>query len=168
MTITTFNNKPANVQRMLVAKDIISRVEIGKFVAQRGTYSEIKNYDVYSSTGGNESAQKVLRTNKCAVCAKGALVMSWVAMFNNKTVADVLGAEEIDEVNRIFPRLMRNAMEAAFEKFRYLTVSHSGTIAFNDEPKRWSLRRIMENIIRNNGDFVFNGYRYTDDGVIKD
>lgn len=163
MNLEKFNKLGKNAQRVHIAKDVLKRISLGKFRSLRGLYSQIGNFDWKNADSWSHlSAKKVLDENDCAVCAKGALVMSWCAQFNSKTLDEVYRKSAIPEVSDIFSRNMRNAMEAAFEGFgREFYISNNfGCETVVGLKKPWSLRRVMQNIVDNEGNFKYNGVVY--------
>jgi hypothetical protein len=156
-----FNRMTNPQKRVAIAKDVITRLDAEVIVPKRGTYllptnpeldrefHEMK-FDKYGYLSPSakaleireSSGQEMVENIKCMVCAKGALVVSWAANFNEVTVNDVWNsnAANIRGLKSIFPRRMRDRMETAFEE------------------DKWPLRRIMENIIKNKGKFVYSEY----------
>lgn len=162
MNLETFNKLSDREKRVAIAKDVLQRLKMKKFISRRGIYSQVCNFDIMKDENANKSAKKVLSTHKCAVCAKGALVMSWAAKFNNKTIFSVQGRSLISEINEFFPYDMRDAMECAFEG-RSLSDPRSwygidNLLERGFEP--WSLTRIMKNIVKNDGLFKVKDYYF--------
>lgn len=144
MTLTKFNNLPVEKQRVLIAKDVIKWLDSGFLKPKRGRYltfsremedalnhpDEVKLWD--------SSAQKVMETcGECFVCARGALTAAWALNFGKGLkVSDIHDNGFFWEVKSVFTEDMQDAMEWVFEK------------------KMWPLRRIFNNIIKNNGEFL--------------
>lgn len=160
-----FDRLPAKEQRVAIAKDVIARLDAGKFKTLRGSFSLITKDGKDFSTWGKDrelSAKTVLQHNECQVCAKGSLVMSWVAQFNNKTIGQVYNRPIIPEIAAIFPQDMRDAMEGAFEGMVKIIAQDwpKSSIVLHAPKKVWSLRKVMNNVIRNGGEFHYQGYKF--------
>lgn len=163
-----FDSMTSDQKRVAICKDVIARLDAQKIVEKRGWYlapvdkkleslidygrripyfseptpKELSGKSILDG-GGKEFVQE----NKCMVCAKGALVLSWAANFNEVRVRDIHqhDGSEIDGLTDVFPTEYRDAMESAFEE------------------EHWSLRQIMNWIIEKKGRFHFNCTIYGDD-----
>lgn len=93
--------------------------------------------------------QKVVESQKCVVCAKGAVLLSWAANFDQVsigTLVDCSGDKQdvSTELDDIFPEEMWDAMESAFEN------------------GRWKLEQVMNWMILHEGDFPYDEFYYCD------
>jgi hypothetical protein len=158
MNLEAFKQLGKRAQRIRIAKDVLERLKLEKFKEIHGRFSVIPG--VTSFFDGHKSAKKVLEANQCHVCAKGALVMSWVAQFNQKKLSSVLGHSRLKEIDSIFPEDMRNAMEAAFERFPLFYGGPLKEHRLTREKKRWTLEQVMQNIVDNRGHFVYKGVTF--------
>lgn len=164
MKLSQFNRLTNRTKRVKIAQDILARIAAKKFISRRGQYSDVCSIsDKVLEENKYNSAQELIEDKSCAVCAKGALVMSWVALFNNKSIQEVIGQEEIAEINDIFPKTMRDAMEAAYEGYavmlpgaRYWETPLMPPKHYGE--KKWSLTKIMQNIVDNKGRFKVGNY----------
>jgi hypothetical protein len=112
---TTFDNLSIIEKRKAIAKDVIARLKSKNLVPING---ELVIMTLSSIT---DSLQTQINNNKCKVCAKGALICSWIGNFNRY---EDLSKFDYDLNNRsnypaelleIFGRDMLDRMEAAFE-----------------------------------------------------
>lgn len=169
MNLTAFNKLGVRAKRIRIAKDVLERLKLGKFVQLHNWYSQVSDYNY--AFHSNKPAKEFIAERTCEVCAKGSLVMSWVAQFNNKKMYQVLNVSGIVELDDFFGANLRNALEAAFEAFE---LKHGGMVLRTNwyvsrktrervKVQQWTLKRVMQNIIRNKGVFVYRGYKF---GVI--
>ena len=95
------------------------------------------------------SAQKLIQDiDSCHVCAKGAVVCSFLNKFNKKSVRDISASDQ--RVVRIFGRALWSEMEAQFEgNSGYRVDSFYDKLDYNLKPR--SIKSIMEEIVRNGG-----------------
>ena len=151
MNLEKFNKLSEFEQRVAIAQDVIARIESKKVSQKRGSYLVYKSAGKPLSQIYQMSAQKFLKENKCYVCAKGALVMSWVAQFNHYKFGQIYDSPCIREIEQIFSQSMRNAMECAFEGW----VNH--ILGLNFKNRKMSLKSVMKNIVKNKGYFKVQG-----------
>ena len=93
-------------------------------------------------------------TSRCEVCGIGACFLSYIRLFNNATVRQVIraySASMIDKMQDVFSRSTLEDIERAFESEDGLKKRYR-----NDNQR---LRAIMLNIVRNNGIFVSERYK---------
>jgi hypothetical protein len=118
-----FNNLTLNEKRVAIAKDVIIRINNNNFLENRG---QILNGEIFSNK--NTNPKESINTKQCEVCARGALLCSWIGNFNN------VGWDELSEFDsssnypvdygsstfpspllEVFDREMLDNIEAAFE-----------------------------------------------------
>lgn len=133
-------------KRVALAKDVLSQLEMKKFIPTPGTY--------LNSFGGYEDGDytKPIVQETCNVCALGALTVSLIdgAAFNDAGQTNVscygvlcdAGLWSIREVETI---------ERAFENGHYR--NFRGRWASQPDPET-RMKEIMLNIVRNEGNFV--------------
>ena len=123
-----FNKLSINEKRVAIAKDVIIRINNSNFIEKRGNIlqGEIEDYK-YSRTLDPKNA---INTKKCEVCARGALLCSWIGNFNNVDweSLDKIGGGFGSSYNsecfpsqllEVFDRVMLDNIEAAFESYHY-------------------------------------------------
>ena len=164
MTKNQFNRLSKFKKRISVAKDVLLQLKLKKFVPSPGTYLEMRVDYEY-----DDSAQKVIQAApECEVCAKGALVCSYILNYNNATMDQVDdGIEDYPEMVEIFGESLWNIIEALFEGWKfdkdgeschsYWEVDDEAMFPYNQNGKTYSLESIMKNIIRNGGKYNYNG-----------
>lgn len=168
MTKTAFNHLNKFQKRVSIAKDALVQLKIGKFISTRGNYlifSDKNNYN-YVDT---DSAQKILqKASQCEVCAKGALVCSYVLKFNQVTIDKVRSSiQQYPEMIAIFGVPLWAIIEALFEGYSFNlegvvepdgddTTNSKGKV-YNVNHRKYSIVSIMKNIISNGGVYNYNG-----------
>ena len=177
---TQFDKLTPAQKRVEIAKDVIARVGLGKLVAKSGSLFRTAAGNAFLPQGADP--QEYLNNKECRVCGKGALVCSWVSNFNNigRSAFDALSYQlytwndndSISELRELFGDDMLNLIEIAFEGevFRW-----SGKYAIKAEALRGTcniciddtkdaklyfgnLTAIMQNIVDNDGEFVFDPF----------
>lgn len=117
-----FKNASKAEKRVMLAKDAIARIKMKQFEASTGTLADI-SLESYGDDGYKESFKTLIESNRvtsCAVCAKGGMLLSYVARFNNLTAED---AGQVDMEDGVIERTLKEAftkrqldlMEVAFE-----------------------------------------------------
>ena len=153
-----FEALPANEKRVLIARDVIAQLAIGKLEAQSGTYVETDA----TVKKASQDLQVLLKPKdvSCTVCGIGALFVCGVQRGNDLKASSVHLFED-DNVNvggfqayaylrRYFSNSQLKMIEAAFEQWAH---DKGGDFAYYVEDDETRLRLIMENIILNNGTF---------------
>ena len=149
-----FDKMSVYKKRVAIAKDVLLQLELAKFVPQRGQYVTIKRKGKNALRPLRTDAAKPLiaeENSKCYVCAKGAIMCSYVRNFNN-AVYDELKSGEMDETNDIFGWDILAKLEDEFE-------------GFMDGSKKVPLKTLMENIIDNKGVYVDKEGNVYGDGI---
>ena len=151
-------------KRVAIAKDVILRIYNEKIVSNVGhligNSNSIENSDL--------PIQEFFNKKPCHVCAKGALICSWVGNFNHYSKVNVLGFD-MDlryeqprypvELVEIFGREMLDNIELAFEQELYSWHINHSELRDNfdsdwESPYYEDIQAIMENIIKNKGTFI--------------
>jgi hypothetical protein len=172
MTAKQFNRlSPAN-QRITLAKDVLLQLKIGKFDATHNGYIGGRKLDSWRHDySPHAPAKETLQSvDVCEVCAKGALVCSYVLKHNHVSVHQMrTTASENPELIAIFGRSLWNVLEALYEGWDFNLngvariyplngrTDTEGNRVYNVSGKRHSLESLMQNIIRNNGKLNYNG-----------
>ncbi len=140
-------------KRVAIAKDVIQRDRANLFdTSWTGFFNEVHDTEFRES-----NPQEYFNQKTCHVCAKGAIMCSWVGNFNSYSADDVRGFDFIfhdtrtakrrnlypKELIDIFGIKMLDLIEAEFEGWKTATCKY----------KR-NLRAIMENVVANKGKFV--------------
>ena len=180
LTKEQFEKLKPRKQRVYLAQDVLEQLRIRKFVATTGVFIEELDYDDYTRGAKlkkaiplSSSAKKVLeKFESCHVCAKGALVCSYVLNFNEKIVGDIQNSNIYDnrELKNIFGEFLWNFIEALFEGNTVYVFANSADPdeypivlgdneerMYNDSGRAYSMESVMKNIIRNNGQLNYNG-----------
>jgi hypothetical protein len=148
-------------QRVVIAQDVLdmlNKPEKEVPIRVKGAYGYIRGR-VSAAISKNYNLQKILQTftpeKPCSVCARGALLYSKVVNFNRSNAgfcqngALCIGRIDTYEgLEDVFSLSQLNLIENYFE----YGVASVGAFGCNvNAPTR--LKRIMENIIRNKGEF---------------
>lgn len=162
----TFEEMTDSEKRVAIAKDVIMQTNAGKYKFR------MRGFLAFSNSGGGEINVKDIvqkEETTCHVCAKGALFVS--AFLKDENAADLRYPEEgmyrteIEDVLReTFSDSQMDLIEAAFEgSYIYghrrgcntaeLSVQAARMYGWK-ESRQNKLISIMENIIKNNGEFV--------------
>lgn len=159
MTIEQFNALPDSGKRTVIAQDALKWMSTGVINACTGSY--VKTYELRA----DKQVRDLMHGNdiKCSVCAKGALFLSHIGIFNELKVSDIAFNDNSDSILvelNYFSRGQLNLIEAAFECG---TICMNGTteeerveaISFGEqyENDRERLIAILNNIISNGGEF---------------
>lgn len=160
-------------RRVALAKDVIAQIEAKKFLAKSNIFVRITK-ELPSFSELREQLPKV----KCQVCAKGALFLAHVKLFNKCKVGSsgrlhIQDSEVKSRLGKIFSKLQMDMIEVAFEKRGFSHTSESlikerryaqrplltekGTVCVEFGKKFRSVETrlvaIMENVIENKGIF---------------
>lgn len=149
-----FSRMSVNQQRVVLAKDSLGQMRVGRFLAQSGNY-------VSNRIGtDNETADQKFFTGKvapCNVCAKGALICSIIRKENEFSGSIEALSENVEKVlRRFFGKRQGDLIEAAFEGWGTEYTGTAKTIAFYErfqDSDKLRLKEILKNIIKNNGTF---------------
>ena len=163
---TDFNTLTKAQKRVAIAKDVIARIHAENLVENRGEL--IKNlYDVSTT----KSLKDEINNHKCEVCARGAILCSWIGNFNKITEDDIRECVRCfrsndfpAEILDVFDREMLDNIEAAFENQTYdwhydecETERYVNAFSTYDEEKNdyvsASIIEIMEHLIKHEGEF---------------
>ncbi len=161
---------------LAICRDVIIRLDSELLKDFHGSLCRNIHVDTEWPSKSKE-VQEFINQNECAVCAKGAVMMSWVVNFNNTTLCELQSASHNlvrndtypKELVEIFGRAMLDDMELAFEcefyswhhhKYPAYTSAWDERVAFEQNGEEWTIREIMENIIFNDGEL--NIFKYKD------
>jgi len=157
----TFKSLTAAQKRVEIAKDVLLRIKkkmVSPTVGQFFTNLD----DVIGGLDWKDSVQEAINNSQCEVCAKGALVCSWVGNFNRVKKKDVVGFD-IDlryedsfpkSLVKLFGRDMLDCIENNFEGMDYGWASKEASKRGIHPKYCGNLAAIMKNIIKNNGTFI--------------
>ena len=165
-----FENMSVNEKRVAIAKDVITRIKNSNLIEERGQILQgevlVDQYKV--------DPKAAITSSKCEVCARGALLCSWVGNFNNVDWFEMnkLGGSSYSTYSstafppallNVFGREMLDNIEAAFEGRSYdWHYDHSETQEYADAFERKDenedrigapIVELMEWIISNKGEF---------------
>lgn len=167
LTIEEFNALTKPQQRILVARDVLEQLKIGKYQAKR----------TYFSVAWIKDSKADLRTNfdnlgTCNVCGLGACMLSLTRFKNQLTVEDALssGVKPMTLLRTVFTRKQLALIEYAYEMGSPGQWTHKSINRFTNFLSLWMSKRfgerhgegdanarmvaIMRNIVNNNGTFV--------------
>lgn len=164
MSEQEWNLLPANLKRVEIAKDVLLHLQSGLIRRGCGTYLHIDNIREYD---GERELRDVLSTEgaRCEVCAKGALFIADVMRRDNFKVeqypSNNSGKEPLilDKLSDYFDVEQLHLIESAYEVGKMSTndsAKADDAIRFGleFESKIDRLVAIMNNMIKNNGDFI--------------
>lgn len=125
LTIKEFNSLPNREKKILVAKDVLAQLKIGKYIAEIGKYiAETGNYCVLDIDLKNREDLDVKsnfsKINNCTVCALGSAIISITKFANKLTFRDI--EEDIQKKNvqnilfSVFSKSEVRDIENAFEQ----------------------------------------------------
>ena len=149
----SFSEMTQPEKAVAVAKDILKHLKSIR-VKSENTYLEMKK-PLSDRIDNDDNAQRHIDaiTKNCEVCAVGACFLSYVRVFNQVTVGDVLKAGYSYMQNKIrdaFPQSMLLEIEDVFEEHQFTSVHLKRQ--YKDAKQR--LRAIMLNIVQNKGKFL--------------
>lgn len=166
-----FEWAPAERKRVMIAQDIIARIDLASLRATTGLIGNIN-----SDFDRQEPAKDFLNgdTISCSVCAKGAIFCSYIGRVNKMSLGeldDIMnGATGTmhdnfhEKLSEIFEEEQIDLIEIAFEGYSILELA-----AYDDSERAEEfyeqhrgdefspnerLKAICENIIANNGTFI--------------
>ncbi len=156
-------------KRVLIAKDVLTMLSNKKIIAERGNFTNIIGED--NESGGTSFQNLLLGKNEvqCQCCALGGLMTSCVGYVNDMTLDETfygLGwskgeSKAAIKLKKFFSIEQLQLIEIAFEKGEgYYSCYYPDEIekkAANFTKRldpRGASRKIMKNIIDNNGTFV--------------
>ncbi len=158
-------------QRVIIAKDVILRLETKNLLAAKGAFLKEGSFDVLNLYTSRISLKNYLNKNdrnSCVVCAKGALFCSIIGRNNKMTIGAMVngnGGNNLysgghQRLLEYFSREQLDLIETAFEGKSYLNICNAktlqGAIYFynaNLESHYNRLVAICNNIIENQGTF---------------
>jgi hypothetical protein len=175
-----FQEANAAGKRVIIAKDVLRQLNLGKIIAKTGTYLKsdtisdiIMEIEYYgnSQKGDQQLCDIFSGIDSCKACALGSVFVATVKIadklkFNEiefDSWGDTIHSDSMHEYLEDFFSLRQLYMiENAFERKDINTIYQvdealsKACIAFNKGVKssRERLERIMENVIRNNGTFI--------------
>ena len=165
-----FDRLSLNEKRVAIAKDVITRINNSNLIEIRGQI--INNYIELPMI---DNPQDEINKETCQVCARGAILCSWIGNFNN------VGWKELNKIGGVscgnnysstafptalldvFDRVMLDNIEAAFEASVYdwhydMVETHKYVDAFGGLDEDGDIIgapiiELMEWIIKNEGEF---------------
>lgn len=161
-----FNNSTPEQKRVMIAKDVIERLELRMLVAWKGCIIKALESSVGTPIDVPINQHNVNNLT-CEVCAKGGLLASYVGRVNNydfiRSHNNFDSNPEHRKLLEVFSIEQLALIEAAFEGCFYLenvkfkdddlmkALSFFNAYAYDANER---LIAICENIIKNNGEFV--------------
>jgi hypothetical protein len=124
-------------KRVAIARDVLARIDAGLLVPSGCAYT-------HDSIKG--SGKDYFNSNQCSVCAKGALLCSWIGNFNKYNIEDIRGRGTVKELRDLFGDETLKLIEIYFEGW---SLPDTGK-----KVDRMTLTQIMQNIIDNGGEFI--------------
>lgn len=151
-------------KRVAVAKDVLLQLSESRVKASSGVW-----FSVYDGLTVGKQLQEELTKVDCIVCALGGLFVGCVNLFNDFTVSRHLkkfGSLDRDDllvkVGKLFSKKQIDLIEVAFERHAYgwnhnlskKETERALSFNYNNVNADDRMRAIMNNIIKNNGQFV--------------
>jgi len=161
----------SKAQRVEVAKDVLKvlRMRSKGYVITPGEYLDISGNGDNISLAGKEIQQLLntgaIKLNNCEVCARGACVISKARLWNNVVITNFSRETAMYESVKMFGKKLCGMIELAFEgedvseeteKLAASVAEKCISFATSTERvinPRKVLKRIMQNIVDNGGDF---------------
>jgi hypothetical protein len=151
-------------KRVMIAKDVLARMEADNLKASTGKVVAIKNI------GSSAPLKEIVNSGiECEVCGKGALLCAIVGRVNEFSYGDIRNEENIhrptakyhQKLSEFFPLEQIDLIETAFEGTSYIQVLDNPeliekAIVFGEkyDYAQGRLKAIMNNIIENKGTFT--------------
>lgn len=151
---------PKAEARVLIAQDVLNQLNLKKIIATSGTYFAFEDVPFDEK----DFLHEVLDKTQCQVCALGSLYYSRVQVAN-ETKCDVVERvgdyeedsvlNSVNNVHTIMPDLNQYFDWSALDKIEnYFEGWFEGdTFYYANLDPEIRMRKIMQNIIDNNGDF---------------
>jgi len=176
MSKAAFNKLTKEKKRVIVAQDVLDRIDIGQFVPTEGIFCSIRG-DSFKDTPENKNVKiKTILENpkqECYVCAKGGLFMAYVGINNGFKIKDLtqcqdtldvgyeLWSDEMKSLKGIFSEKQLSLIELTFEAHSRYTnefttlddISKCYTFHGKYSTDTQRLIAICNNIIKNKGTF---------------
>lgn len=165
---TSYDKASPAQRRVMIAKDALQQLKIGKYCATPGTYLNACDLADEAELNGEVQLNTLLHNpnlqSSCDVCARGALLLSAVRFRNECVIASDGGTSEDSFVKEFADQ--QEIIEEAFEgyseyvldkedqKYGHWADKFLNEKERNDPTKRLEL--IFKNIIRNKGTFKPN------------
>jgi len=165
---------PREKQRVAIAKDVLEQLRLEKFKAQGGCYKTVYLNDHKSvfDFPKDASMQNVLKekTEKCYVCARGAILLSTIRKGNECTVEDFrwntnytgpniaerkyFEHHELRSMEGVFEGWAKDKTDMTFCTFLNERSKKLGYTSGSSECEKVLLAGICRNIIENDGAWV--------------
>jgi len=179
-----FKKMTADEKRVAIAKDVLAQIRQDKIVCAEGTYFDAPNKrhsdlcnSIRTSEPDTELRDVLKNFPSCQVCARGAIFLSALKVFNNFAVQDIphwktrsvapIDTESVFKVGRrFFTTRQIAAIELAFEGDSDYLSAHEQDFLSDKEKEACELfynsRQgaenrmvdIMKNIVKNKGKFI--------------
>ena len=169
MTTAEFNNLPRKEKAVLVAKDIIEQIKIGRYIPNRGFYiNDLRSTEMFSEDSVIRDAFNDIQ--ECRVCAIGATILSATHLGNRLKVTD-LNINYLVTVHKLRNPKVIKLLDSIFDDRTLLLIEScfEGFIAEDDryatKIKRYSYSYITSEVINKCNAFK-EQYENTDDRLI--
>ena len=173
-TNEAFNKSSPAQKRVMIAKDVLVRIESGNINIKRGNF--LSKVSLPKKTGSFKDILNNHEGSICEVCAKGALFCSIIGRVNKFTIDQLIETDIMvnsfsdpahQELKKYFSEEQIDLIEIALEEFSFLNVVNNDdfykaqnfnlTLFLSNNENRASAENIMiaicKNIIENNGTF---------------
>jgi len=169
-TNATFKKSTKAEKRVMIVEDCLKRIQLQMIIPLRQRFLSL---DFLKDSEDVEVNKEFLNSNRCQVCAKGALFASYVGRTNNflsgkKDFQNDSNDKPHIKLSEIFSHKQLSLIEFAFEGEKYLHQNLKGAnISFPPSIRTKArdfyikngvseerLIAICENIIRNKGTFI--------------
>jgi len=142
-------------KRILIAKDVLKLLDAKKISPKRGVYINLSDVKV---TDEEIPLEKILKSKKsCQACALGSLLYAYVNRFNEVRAGDI-AEPDLHIASRDYLSLNPHQGDCTvvLSKYFYYHQLHliEGCFEGRFGYKQQSLRSIMNNVIKNKGEFI--------------
>ena len=122
MKVKNFNKLPKNKKAILVVKDVLEQIRIGRYIPTNGRYLDDQLMKISSSEDIQSNFEKI---NNCEACALGTMLLSCTHLGNKLTFGDIkmrnLGGNNSNKIKEfflsIFDAKQLLLIETAFESY---------------------------------------------------
>ncbi len=165
MSKSDWSKMPVWKRKVAVAKDVINQIQLKKFKVQKNHYLLLDDdIDVDPSEDPQKAMKCALDSKKCTVCARGAMMLTKVAKYNNFEFDEFYNLNcdhaTTDALGDCFTEHELQLIETFFERLSFIDEGDAFNL-YGVDYRKWGpnnpedrLICIMQNIIDHKGQFV--------------
>lgn len=163
-----FSEMTKNEKRVALAQDVLASLKSNKYIATTGTYVEVEVNGEYTCLDQVNTSTILMESTTCTVCAIGSLFLSNAKQKKNKTLTSdsdkmasslrgIFTSKEMRMLEYIFEgedvntEFTSKRDEVLCNDMHSFYIKHTGGSNSDDK----TLKAIMNNIIKNNGNFIY-------------